>query len=84
MNIAFIGLGVMGYPMAGFQQNAGHSVCVYNRTSSKARKWVDEFGGRFAETPREASQNAEVVMICVGNDDDVRTIQRLHMNLQLR
>lgn len=74
MNIAFIGLGVMGYPMAGFQQQAGNNVCVFNRTVSKAQKWADEYGGRFAETPREASQNADVVMVCVGNDNDVRSV----------
>jgi len=74
MNIAFIGLGVMGYPMAGFQQRAGHNVCVYNRTTAKAQKWADEYGGDFAETPAKASHNADVVMICVGNDDDVRSV----------
>ncbi len=74
MKVAFIGLGVMGYPMAGFQQKAGHNVCVYNRTSAKAQKWVDEYGGRFAETPAEASKDADVVMICVGNDNDVRSV----------
>jgi 3-hydroxyisobutyrate dehydrogenase len=74
MNVAFIGLGVMGYPMAGFQQQAGHDVCVFNRTAAKAQKWADEYGGRSSETPREASQNADVVMVCVGNDNDVRSV----------
>ncbi len=74
MKVAFIGLGVMGYPMAGFQQKAGHDVCVYNRTSAKAQKWADEYGGGYAETPAEASRDADVVMICVGNDDDVRSV----------
>lgn len=74
MKIAFIGLGVMGYPMAGHQQHAGHDVCVYNRTQSKAKTWVEEFGGRFAETPANASEGADVVMVCVGNDDDVRSV----------
>lgn len=74
MNIAFIGLGVMGYPMAGFQQRAGHRVCVFNRTASKAQKWADEYGGRFTATPAEASHDADVVMLCVGNDDDVRSV----------
>lgn len=74
MNIAFIGLGVMGYPMAGFQQRAGHTVCAYNRTTAKAQRWADEYGGYFAETPAKASHNTDVVMICVGNDDDVRSV----------
>ncbi|PAU53546.1 oxidoreductase [Pseudomonas sp. PIC25] len=72
--VAFIGLGVMGYPMAGHLARKGHEVCVYNRTSAKAAQWVDEFGGRCASTPREAAQDAELVMSCVGNDDDLRSV----------
>jgi 3-hydroxyisobutyrate dehydrogenase len=74
VRIAFIGLGVMGYPMAGLQQRAGHNVCVYNRTTTKAQLWAGEYGGSFAETPAKASHNADVVMVCVGNDDDVRSV----------
>ena len=74
MKTAFIGLGVMGYPMAGFQQRNGHDVCVYNRTTAKAEKWASEFSGRFANTPKEASEGADCVMVCVGNDDDVRSV----------
>jgi 3-hydroxyisobutyrate dehydrogenase len=71
---AFIGLGVMGYPMAGYLQKAGHEVTVYNRTAAKAEKWVAEYGGTMATTPREAAQGAEFVMACVGNDDDLRGV----------
>jgi 3-hydroxyisobutyrate dehydrogenase len=74
MKIAFIGLGVMGYPMATYQQKAGHDVCVYNRTTAKAQHWAEEHGGRYAETPAEASMGADVVLMCVGNDDDVRSV----------
>jgi 3-hydroxyisobutyrate dehydrogenase len=72
MKLTFLGLGVMGYPMAGYLQKAGHDVCVYNRTTSKAQQWVQEYGGRYAQTPQQAAHNAQAVMICVGNDDDVR------------
>ena len=72
--VAFIGLGVMGYPMAGHLQSKGHEVTVYNRTSSKAEKWVAEHGGAHALTPREAAMGAEFVMACVGNDDDLRSV----------
>ncbi|CTQ52241.1 2-hydroxy-3-oxopropionate reductase [Roseibium album] len=72
--VAFLGLGVMGYPMAGYLQKAGHNVTVYNRTTSKAEKWADEFGGDFAPTPREAASGAEFVFSCVGNDDDLRSV----------
>ena len=72
--VAFIGLGVMGYPMAGFLASSGHSVCVYNRTTSKAEAWVKQHGGRFAETPAEAVLNADFVFACVGNDDDLRSV----------
>lgn len=72
--VAFLGLGVMGYPMAGYLQKAGHDVTVFNRTTAKAEKWVSEYGGSFAKTPVEAAQDAEVVFACVGNDDDVRMV----------
>ena len=72
--LAFLGLGVMGYPMAGHLQAAGHDVCVYNRTASKAEAWVKEHGGRMAATPREAAEGAAFVMTCVGNDDDLRSV----------
>ena len=71
---AFLGLGVMGYPMAGHMTKAGHEVTVYNRTAAKADSWVGEFGGKMAATPREAAERAEFVMACVGNDDDLRAI----------
>ncbi|MBT8145813.1 MAG: NAD(P)-dependent oxidoreductase [Gammaproteobacteria bacterium] len=74
MKVAFIGLGVMGYPMAGHLQKAGLDVCVFNRTSSKARQWCDEYGGRMAETPAEAASDCAIAMVCVGNDDDVRSV----------
>jgi 3-hydroxyisobutyrate dehydrogenase len=74
MKITFLGLGVMGYPMAGYLQKAGHTVCVYNRTTSKAQKWVDEFGGSYSETPALAAKDAEIVLLCVGNDNDVREV----------
>ena len=73
-NVAFLGLGVMGYPMAGHLQSAGHSVTVYNRTTSKAEAWVAEHGGAMATTPAEAAQGADFVMACVGNDDDLRGV----------
>ena len=72
--ITFLGLGVMGYPMAGHLQAAGHDVTVYNRTTSKAEAWSKEHGGAFAPTPAEAVAGAEVVMACVGNDDDLRQV----------
>jgi 3-hydroxyisobutyrate dehydrogenase len=71
---AFIGLGVMGFPMAGHLQAKGHSVTVYNRTSAKAARWSERFGGAAAATPREAAAGAEIVLACVGNDDDLRSI----------
>jgi len=73
-NIAFIGLGVMGYPMAGHLAVAGHRVCVYNRTTSKAEAWVEEHGGCHANTPAEAADGADFVFACVGNDDDLRSV----------
>jgi len=72
--LAFLGLGVMGYPMAGHLQAAGHDVCVYNRTAAKAQAWVDQHGGHAAPTPREAAEGADFVMTCVGNDDDLRGV----------
>jgi len=74
MKIAFVGLGVMGYPMAGFLARAEHDVTVFNRTGSKARAWCEEYGGRMAETPAEAAAGAAIVFCCVGNDDDVREV----------
>ncbi|RCK06747.1 oxidoreductase [Thalassospira xianhensis MCCC 1A02616] len=71
---AFIGLGVMGYPMAGHLQKAGHDVTVFNRTAAKADKWAGEYGGKYAPTPAEAAKGAEFVFICVGNDDDLRSV----------
>lgn len=72
--IAFIGLGVMGFPMAGHLQQAGHHVTVFNRTESKARAWQKQYGGDIALTPATATQNAELVFSCVGNDDDLREV----------
>ena len=72
--LAFLGLGVMGYPMAGHLARAGHSVTVYNRSAAKAQSWVQEFGGRSAATPRLAAQDADIVLCCVGNDDDLRSV----------
>lgn len=72
--VAFIGLGVMGFPMAGHLACEGHEVCVYNRTQGKTQLWQDEFAGEAAPTPREAAQGAEFVMTCVGNDDDLRSV----------
>ncbi|TMP03521.1 oxidoreductase [Pseudoalteromonas sp. S3178] len=74
MKVAFIGLGVMGYPMAGHLAKAGHSVCVYNRTTAKAQTWTEQYSGCFAPTPREAVSNADIVFMCVGNDDDLRSV----------
>ena len=71
---AFIGLGVMGHPMAGHLARAGHRVCVYNRTAAKAAAWVGEYGGAAAPTPREAVREAEFVFACVGNDEDLRAV----------
>jgi 3-hydroxyisobutyrate dehydrogenase len=71
---AFIGLGVMGFPMAGHLVRAGHQVTVYNRTRGKAEAWVQKFGGQCAGTPAEAARDAELVFACVGNDDDLRSV----------
>jgi len=72
--LAFLGLGVMGLPMAGHLAKAGHSVTVYNRTPAKSAGWATEFGGKSAATPREAADGAEMVFCCVGNDDDLRSV----------
>ncbi len=72
--LAFLGLGVMGGPMAGHLQKAGHDVTVYNRTSAKAEAWVNTYGGAMGATPRVAAEGAEYVMCCVGNDDDLRAV----------
>ena len=72
--VAFVGLGVMGYPMAGHLAKAGHRVTVYNRTRARADAWRDEYGGAVAATPAEAAAAAEVVFMCVGNDNDVRAV----------
>ncbi|MEJ5031728.1 MULTISPECIES: NAD(P)-dependent oxidoreductase [Comamonas] len=78
LNVAFLGLGVMGYPMAGHLAQAGHAVTVYNRTAQKAQGWCDEFASskapRHAATPREAVAGADIVFCCVGNDDDLRSV----------
>ncbi|MCK5778416.1 MAG: NAD(P)-dependent oxidoreductase [Rhodospirillales bacterium] len=71
---AFIGLGVMGYPMAGHLQKNGHDVTVFNRTSAKAKKWAKEYGGKSAATPAKAAEGADFVFSCVGNDDDLRSV----------
>ncbi len=72
--VAFIGLGVMGHPMAGHLQRAGHAVTVYNRTTAKAAAWAAEYGGAYAPTPREAAAGADIVFACVGNDEDLRSV----------
>ena len=74
LKTAFIGLGVMGYPMAGYLRKAGHEVSVFNRTSAKAEKWAGEHGGTSCASPREAAEGCDVVFVCVGNDDDVRSV----------
>ncbi|MDC1279783.1 NAD(P)-dependent oxidoreductase [Pelagibacteraceae bacterium] len=73
-NVAFIGLGVMGYPMAGYISKAGHNVTVYNRTASKADKWISEYKGFKADTPAKATKGADYVFTCVGNDNDLREV----------
>jgi len=73
--VAFLGLGVMGYPMAGhLLKKGGHDVTVYNRSSAKAQQWAKEYGGKSAPTPKEAAQGCDFVMMCVGNDNDVRSV----------
>src|SRR5210317_341171 len=73
-NVAFIGLGVMGYPMAGYISKAGHNVTVYNRTAAKADKWVTEYKGSKADTPAKAAEGADFTFTCVGNDNDLREV----------
>ena len=73
-NVAFIGLGVMGYPMAGYISKGGHNVTVFNRTKSKAEKWIKEYKGKMADTPAEAAKDAEYIFTCVGNDYDLREV----------
>ena len=73
-NVAFIGLGVMGYPMAGYISKGGHNVTVFNRTSSKAEKWIKEYKGKMASSPAEAAKDAEYIFTCVGNDNDLREV----------
>ena len=72
--ISFIGLGVMGYPMAGYISKAGHDVTVYNRTKSKAEKWIKDYKGKIADTPKEAAKDSEFIFTCVGNDNDLREV----------
>ena len=72
--VSFVGLGVMGFPMAGHLARSGHEVCVYNRTAAKADAWHSEYGGRIAATPAQAAADAEIVFMCVGNDNDARTV----------
>ncbi len=74
IRVAFIGLGVMGYPMAGHLQNAGYHTSVYNRTEQKAQQWAKQFHGQAFKTPKEAAQECDIVFVCVGNDDDVRSV----------
>jgi len=73
-NVAFIGLGVMGYPMAGYISKGGHNVTVFNRTKSKAEKWVSEYKGNIADSPAEAAKDADYVFTCVGNDNDLKEV----------
>ena len=73
-NVAFIGLGVMGYPMAGYISKGGHNVTVYNRTGSKADKWLKDFKGKKADTPKDAAKDADYVFTCVGNDNDLKEV----------
>jgi 2-hydroxy-3-oxopropionate reductase len=75
-SLAFIGLGVMGYPMAGHLAKAGHQVTVYNRSFAKAQQWLTEYSGKGVNTPKEAAQQADIIFICVGNDNDLRQIMQ--------
>jgi len=74
MRVAFVGLGVMGFPMAGYLAKAGHEVAFFNRTAARAESWLQKHAGTRAMTAGEAAANAEIVFCCVGNDDDVRTV----------
>ena len=73
-NVAFIGLGVMGYPMAGYISKAGHNVTVFNRTTAKADKWIKQYKGSKADSPAKAAENADFILTCVGNDNDLREV----------
>ncbi len=73
-NVAFIGLGVMGYPMAGYISKAGHNVSVFNRTTAKAEKWISEYKGKMASTPKEAAEGADFIFTGVGNDKDLKQV----------
>ena len=77
--VAFIGLGVMGFPMAGWLTKNGYSVSVYNRTTSVATKWLDTYAGSMASSPSTAAADAEIVFICVGNDNDVLELSLIHI-----
>ena len=72
--VSFIGLGVMGYPMAGHISKAGHDVTVFNRTTAKAEKWNKEYGGKFAKSPMEAAKDSDFIFSCVGNDNDLKEV----------
>ncbi len=74
LDVAFLGLGTMGYPMAGHLARAGHRTTVYNRSAEKAKRWSEEYGGKAQATPREAAAGADIVFACVGNDDDLRSV----------
>ena len=74
MKLAFIGLGNMGFPMAGHLAAGGHELTVYNRTAAKAEAWTEKHGGAHAETPAAAAKGAEIAFVCVGNDDDLRSV----------
>ena len=73
-NVAFIGLGVMGYPMAGYISKGGHNVTVFNRTKSKAEKWIKDYKGNLAETPMDAAKESDYIFTCVGNDNDLKEV----------
>ena len=73
-NVSFIGLGVMGYPMAGYISKAGHNVTVFNRTKSKAEKWLKTYSGKMAKTPAEAAKDSDFIFTCVGNDNDLKEV----------
>ena len=73
-NVSFIGLGVMGYPMAGYISKAGHNVTVFNRTKSKAEKWLKTYSGKIAKTPAEAAKDSDFIFTCVGNDNDLKEV----------
>ena len=73
-NVSFIGLGVMGYPMAGHLSNAGHQVFVFNRTKERSKKWVNEYKGQICKSPKDAAIKSEYIFVCVGNDNDVLSV----------